>query len=79
MRPLSRWMEARLMPQAIRDADLVMADSLSTARDIGEAFPSAEKKVRVVYPGTTPLASAVSLAVRGLFRLDNRVDSFYAP
>jgi glycosyltransferase involved in cell wall biosynthesis len=75
MRPLSRWMEARLMPQAIRDADLVMADSLSTARDIREAFPAAEKKVRVVYPGTSPLGPAddrkslESLGIKGPYFL----------
>ena len=56
MRPLSRWTEERLMPEAIRLADRIMADSQSTADGIEAEFPSARGKVRVVYLGTTPLA-----------------------
>lgn len=56
MRPLSRWMETRLMPEAIRLADRIMADSTSTAEAIGTEFPGARDKVRVVPLGVTVLA-----------------------
>lgn len=58
MRPLSRWMEARLMPQAIRLADVIMADSQSTADDVQAEFPAARGRVRVVHLGSTRLAHA---------------------
>jgi glycosyltransferase involved in cell wall biosynthesis len=55
MRPLSRWMEQRLMPEAIRLADRVLADSQSTADDVMAAFPNQREKIRVVHLGITPL------------------------
>ncbi len=55
MRPLSRLMEAILMPQAIESSDLVVTVSKSTARDLSEAYPKASNKIRVIYPGCTPL------------------------
>lgn len=55
MRPLSRWMEERLMPEAVRLADRIMADSQSTADGIEAEFPEARGKVRVVYLGATPM------------------------
>lgn len=55
MRPLSRWMEQRLMPEAVRLADRVLADSQSTADDLMAEFPHAKEKVRVVHLGNTPL------------------------
>ena len=51
MRPLSLFVEKRLMPEAIRLADLVMADSQSTASGIAEVFPEYAHKVRVVHLG----------------------------
>lgn len=57
MRPLSRWMEERLMPEAVRLADRIMADSQSTADGIEAEFPESRGKVRVVYLGTTPMAT----------------------
>ena len=57
MRPLSLWMEKILMPQAIDSADLVIADSQSTAAGIAEVFPQHAQKVRVVHLGVTTLPS----------------------
>nr|WP_272898847.1 glycosyltransferase family 1 protein [Bordetella sp. 02P26C-1] len=57
MRPLSRWMEARLMPQAIALSDRIIAVSHSTAQAIEEEFPSARGKVRVIPLGVTPMAA----------------------
>lgn len=71
MRPLSRWMEQRLMPEAVRLADRIMADSQSTADGIEAEFPEARGKVRVVYLGTTPMAtpdSRESLRALGIDR-----------
>jgi glycosyltransferase involved in cell wall biosynthesis len=51
MRPLNLFVEKRLMPEAIRLADLVMADSQSTASGIAEVFPEYAHKVRVVHLG----------------------------
>ena len=58
MRPLSLFVEKRLMPDAIRMADLVMADSHSTASGIAEAFPELSHKVRVVHLGVTVLPNS---------------------
>ena len=64
MRPLSLWVEKRLMPEAIEMADLVMADSQSTASGIAEVFPQFSDKVRVVHLGVSmphdPSESALS-------------------
>ena len=57
MRPLSLLMEKRLMPEAIGLADLVMADSQSTASGIAEVFPEFSGKVRVVHLGISTLPS----------------------
>jgi len=51
MRPLSLFIEKRLMPEAIGLADLVIADSRSTASGIAEVFPQFYNKVRVVHLG----------------------------
>lgn len=63
MRPVSLFFERRLMPEAVRKADLVMADSLSTARDLIDAFPELEGRVRVVHLGSTPLPMTESKEV----------------
>jgi glycosyltransferase involved in cell wall biosynthesis len=51
MRPLSLFMERKLMPEAIGLADLVIADSRSTASGIVNVFPQFSNKVRVVHLG----------------------------
>lgn len=58
MRPLSRWMEQRLMPEAVRLADRIVVDSGNTAADLAAAFPDAGEKIRTVPLGVTPLAAA---------------------
>jgi glycosyltransferase involved in cell wall biosynthesis len=55
MRPLSRWLDAKLMPEAVRLADRVIAVSEHTARDLLTEFPEAEGKVRVVPLGASAL------------------------
>jgi len=55
MRPLSRWLESQLMPRAVTAADIVLADSYSTAAALEEEYPWVSSKVRVVHLGCTPL------------------------
>ena len=57
MRPMSRWMEKRLMPHAIRQADRIVADSISTVKAIEVEYPAVRDRIRLVYPGTTNLPS----------------------
>ena len=56
MRPLSRWLDTKLMPEAVRLADRVIAVSEHTARDILAEIPEAEGKVRVVLSGVSGLS-----------------------
>ena len=56
MRPLSRWLNAKLMPEAVRLADRVIAISEHTACDLLAEFPEAEAKVRVVSLGVSALS-----------------------
>ena len=58
MRPLSLVVEKWLMPEAIHLADLVMADSQSTAEGISHYFPQAAHKVRIVHLGASKLLTA---------------------
>ena len=55
MRPLSRWLDAKFMPEAVRLADRVIAVSEYTARDLLTEIPEAEGKVRVVPLGVSAL------------------------
>lgn len=71
MRPLSRWMEERLMPEAIRLADRIMVDSTSTFDDLSSEFPWAIEKIRIVHLGVTALVAPsekVDLSVMGIFK-----------
>ncbi len=71
MRPLSRWMEAHLMPQAVHMADRIVADSQSTANDLVAAFPTVRERVRVVHLGATPMpapADRAALASLGIVK-----------
>jgi glycosyltransferase involved in cell wall biosynthesis len=54
MRPINRWLDSRLMPEAVRKSDRVIAVSASTARDIEIEMPFAYGKVR-----TIPLGNSV--------------------
>lgn len=60
MRPLSRWVEKRLMPQAIHQADRIVAVSVSTAKAIEAEYPAVSDRIRVVYPGTTDLPTPLN-------------------
>lgn len=56
MRPLSRWLDAKFMPEAVRLADRVIAVSEHTAQDLLTEIPEAEGKVRVVPLGVSVLS-----------------------
>lgn len=69
MRPLSRWLDKTLMPEAVRIADRVIAVSGHTARDVLAEMPYAEGKVRPIPLGVADLApveSGASLTSLGL-------------
>lgn len=71
MRPLSRYVEKRLMPEAISLADKIISDSSSTATAIAEEFPKAKNKVSVIHLGPMPMpapADRVSLLPFGIDR-----------
>lgn len=53
MRPLSRWIDKRLMSEAIQLADRIVADSENTSKDLVEEYPEASQCIRVIYPGVT--------------------------
>lgn len=55
MRPVSYFFERRLMPQSVGKADMVIADSQSTARDLVAEFPEVAGRVRVVHLGPSPM------------------------
>lgn len=54
MRSVNRWLDATLMPEAVRQSDRVIAVSSSTARDIENEMPFAAGMVR-----TIPLGNSV--------------------
>jgi len=62
MRPLSLRVERRLMPEAVRLADRIIADSESTADDIGEEYPEVQDRIRVVHLGSTPMPPSLGAA-----------------
>lgn len=55
MRTTSRLLERMLMPQAVRLADRVVADSHSTAQALASEFPDAVERIRVVHLASPPL------------------------
>lgn len=55
MRPTSRFLDSRLMPEAARLADRVIAVSQHTASDLIEEMPALADKVRVVPLGVSSL------------------------
>ena len=63
MRPLSLLVEKRLVPEAIRMADLVMVDSHATAAGVAEVFPQFAHKVRAVHLGVSALPSILKSEV----------------
>ena len=71
MRPLSQWLESVLMPQAIRMADIIIVDSISTAIAVKSQFPKAVSRVRVVYPGKTDLPAPCNLQSASILKIKN--------
>lgn len=61
MRKLSLSVEKHLMPSAISQADLIIADSESTAEGIRETFPNFKDKVRVVHLGVSEMPKSNGL------------------
>jgi glycosyltransferase involved in cell wall biosynthesis len=55
MRGATRWLDATLMPRAIRRADQLIAVSTATAQDLKNAFPQAAHKIAVIAEGVSPL------------------------
>ena len=60
MRPMSRWLDSILMPEAVRLADRVITVSGHTAEDLLREMPSARGKVFPIPLGTSFLAPAAS-------------------
>ena len=52
--PVLRDYLARVVPRSVARADLVLADSASTGRDVVELLRYPAERVRVVYPGVEP-------------------------
>ena len=69
MRPLSRLVEQRLMPEALRLADRVVADSHSTAAALEAEYPWLAGRLRVVHLGISALA-APDRQILQEFRID---------
>jgi glycosyltransferase involved in cell wall biosynthesis len=70
MRPLSRWLDATLMPEAVRIADRVITVSASTAKDVLSEMPYAEGKLRHIPLGVSNLAPAAELSSLKAIGLD---------
>jgi glycosyltransferase involved in cell wall biosynthesis len=68
-----RAIRCAVLPRVVARADLVIADSQATARDIADWFPTAETKTRVVYLGVderfAPAPGDAVAAVRQRFGL----------
>jgi glycosyltransferase involved in cell wall biosynthesis len=55
MRPLTRWLDAGLMPRALRRADRILASSSATRRDLTRLFPQHARRISVAYPAPATL------------------------
>lgn len=69
MRPASRWLDATLMPEAVRLADRVITVSTHTAKDLLSEMPNAQGKVHPIPLGVSrlmPASSRESLTSLGL-------------
>ena len=62
MRPFSRWLDATLMPKAIRIADRVITVSANTAVDVLSEMPYAEGKLCQISLGASNLAPAAEFS-----------------
>ncbi len=68
MRPLSRFLDAKLMPQTIRMAEKVIAVSQWTANDLITEIPEAEAKTSVIYEAN----SLISCNLSGIDKVDGK-------
>lgn len=71
MRPLNRLTERVLMPDAIRLADRIIADSHSTADAIIGEFPWAQDRVRVVHLGATSFTEPKGIEALNALGIDH--------
>ena len=62
MRPLNQWLDATLMPEAVRVADRVITISANTAKDVLSEMPYAEGKIRCISLGVSNLAPAAEFS-----------------
>lgn len=60
MRASTRWLDARLMPRALAQADRVIAVSTATRNDLCEAFPALENRTVVIHEAATPMPEPAS-------------------
>jgi glycosyltransferase involved in cell wall biosynthesis len=60
MRPLNRWLDSTLMPEAVRLADRIITVSAHTATDLLREMPNAQGKVHIIPLGVSSLAPAAS-------------------
>ena len=58
MRPLSRWLDATLMPEAVRLADRIITVSAHTADDLIREMPNAQGKAHSIPLGVSQLHTA---------------------
>jgi glycosyltransferase involved in cell wall biosynthesis len=70
MQPHRRWIERRLVPEAIRSADRIVAVSANTAEAVDAEFPESRGRVRVVYPGVTALPAPADRSSLTRFGID---------
>ena len=70
MRSVNRWLDATLMPEAVRQSDRVISVSTSTAKDIEIEMPFAAGKVRTIPLGNTVMGIPQSRASLSAFGLD---------
>jgi len=73
--PVLRAYLERVVPRSVRRADLILADSENTQRDVVELLGVPEGRVRVIYPGVEarfrPIANETALAaVRARYGLE---------
>jgi glycosyltransferase involved in cell wall biosynthesis len=50
----SQWLQHRFLKGILRRADVIVANSMHTARDIMKYYPAGKMKVAVIYPGIDP-------------------------
>jgi glycosyltransferase involved in cell wall biosynthesis len=75
---VQNWLAERLlMAPAIKSADMIVADSQSTAEALLHSFPVAKKKINVIYPGLSRYEENKSINYIDSFRTKNDISSKY--